>query len=143
MNIKQFLKFKMHTFKHLIQKKHLFRRMNKNVSMRRMIDNQAIKTQILEIMHEKLDHKKKEFIRKSRQNISDSKSCEMSRIIWRSVIFVSEKLFRKRKKSYISFELTFCDKKYASILFICNHLKKNIIWYSLERISRNELKTEL
>ena len=59
MNIKQFLKFKMHALKHLIRKKHLFRRMNKNVSMRRMIDDQAIKTQILEAMHEKSDHREK------------------------------------------------------------------------------------
>ena len=50
----------MHAFKHSIQKKHLFRRRNKNVSMRRMIDNQAIKTQILEAMYSKFDHKKKE-----------------------------------------------------------------------------------
>ena len=86
--------------------------------------------------------KRRELIRKSRQDISDSKSCEMSRIIWKSVIHVNEKLLRKRKKFYISSELTFCDRKYASILFICNHLKKNIIWYSFERIFRNELKTK-
>ena len=65
-NIKQFLKFKIHVFKHLIRKKHLFRRINKNVSMRKMIDNLIIKTQIFEIMHEKSDHKKrKKFIKKS------------------------------------------------------------------------------
>ena len=62
MNIKQFLKFKMHAFKHLIRKKHLFRRMNKNVSMRRMIDDQIIKTQIFETMHEKSDYKEKKRI---------------------------------------------------------------------------------
>ena len=62
MNIKQFLKFKMYTVKHLIRKKHLFRRMNKNVFMRRMIDDRIIKTQILETMHEKSDHKKKKRI---------------------------------------------------------------------------------
>ena len=64
MNIKQFLKFKMHAFKHLIRKKHLFRRMNKNVSMRKVIDDLIIKTQILETMHEKSDYKKKRFIKK-------------------------------------------------------------------------------
>ena len=52
----------MHAFKHLIRKKHLFRRINKNVSMRRMIDDRIIKTQILETMHEKSDHKKKKRI---------------------------------------------------------------------------------
>ena len=52
----------MHALKHLIRKKHLFKRMNKNVSMRRVIDDQAIKTQILETMHEKSDHKKKKRI---------------------------------------------------------------------------------
>ena len=52
----------MHAFKHLIRKKHLFKRINKNVSMRRVIDDQAIKTQILKIMHEKSDHKKKKKI---------------------------------------------------------------------------------
>ena len=62
MNIKQFLKFKMHALKHLIRKKDLFRRMNKNVFMRRMIDDRIIKTQILEIMHEKSDHRKKKRI---------------------------------------------------------------------------------
>ena len=62
MNIKQFLKFKMHALKHLIRKKHLFRRMNKNVFMRQMIDDQAIKTQILEAMHEESDHREKEEI---------------------------------------------------------------------------------
>ena len=62
MNIKQFLKFKMHALKHLIRKKHLFRRINKNVSMRRVIDNRIIKTQILETMHEKSDHKEKKRI---------------------------------------------------------------------------------
>ena len=59
----------MHAFKHLIRKKHLFRRMNKNVFMRRMIDDQAIKTQILEAMHEKFDHKKKENLSKNRDKI--------------------------------------------------------------------------
>ena len=62
MNIKQFLKFKMHALKHLIRKKHLFRRINKNVSMRRMIDDRIIKTQILEAMHEKFDHREKKRI---------------------------------------------------------------------------------
>ena len=69
MNIKQFLKFKMHAFKHLIRKKHLFRRMNKNVFMRRMIDDRIIKTQILETMHEKSDHKKKENLSENRDKI--------------------------------------------------------------------------
>ena len=69
-NIKQFLKFKMHTFEHLIREKHLFRRRNKSVLMRKIIDEMIIKTQIFEIMHEKSDHKKrKKFIKKSRQNI--------------------------------------------------------------------------
>ena len=61
-NIKQFLKFKMHTLKHLIRKKHLFRRINKNVFMRRMINDRTIKTQILEAMHKKSDHRKKKRI---------------------------------------------------------------------------------
>ena len=87
--------------------------------------------------------KRKKLIKKSRQNIFNSKSCEMSRIIWKSVIYVNEKLLQKKKKFYISSELTFCDRKYAFILFICSHLKKNIIWYSFERIFRNELKIKL
>ena len=52
----------MHALKHLIQKKHLFRRINKNISMRKMIDNLIIKTQILEIMHEKFNHRKEKKI---------------------------------------------------------------------------------
>ena len=52
----------MHAFKYLIRKKHLLRRMNKNVSMRRVIDDRIIKTQILKVMHEKSDHKKKKKI---------------------------------------------------------------------------------
>ena len=75
-HIKQFLKFKIHAFKHLIRKKHLFRRMNKTIFMRKMDDDLIIKTQILEAMHENLDHKKKRFIKKSRQGIFNSKSCE-------------------------------------------------------------------
>ena len=43
--------------------------MNKNVSMRRVIDDQAIKTQILETMHEKSDHKKKENLSENRDKI--------------------------------------------------------------------------
>ena len=50
----------MHALKHLTRKKHLFRSMNKNVFMRRMIDDQIIKTQIFETMHEKSDYRKKE-----------------------------------------------------------------------------------
>ena len=46
----------MHVFKHLIRKKHLFQQMNKNVFMRKVIDDLIIKPQILEIMHEKFDH---------------------------------------------------------------------------------------
>ena len=49
----------MHAFRYLIRKKHLFRRMNKNVFMRKVIDGLIIKTQIFEAMHEKTDHKKK------------------------------------------------------------------------------------
>ena len=86
--------------------------------------------------------KKKKFIRKSRRNIFDSKSCEILKIIWKFVIHVNEELLRKRKKSYILFELTFCDRKCVSILIICNHLKKTTIWYSFEKIFRNELKIE-
>ena len=55
MNIKQFLKFKLHAFKHLIQKKHLFRQTNKNVFTRKMIDNLIIKTQIFKTMYKKFD----------------------------------------------------------------------------------------
>ena len=36
--------------------------MNKNVSMRRMINDRAIKTQILEAMHEESDHREKKRI---------------------------------------------------------------------------------
>ena len=49
----------MHAFKHSIRKKHLFRRINKNVFMQKMIDNLIIKTQIFEAMLEKSDYKKK------------------------------------------------------------------------------------
>ena len=52
----------MHAFKHLIRKKRLFRRMNKNVSMRQIIDDRTIKTQILEAMHEEFDYRKKKRI---------------------------------------------------------------------------------
>ena len=58
-NIKQFLKFKMRAFKHLVRKKYLFRQMKKNIIMRKIIDDLTIKTQILETMHEKFDHKKR------------------------------------------------------------------------------------
>ena len=61
MNNKQFLKFKIHTFKHLILKKHLFQRINENVFRRKVTDKLIIKTQILEIIHEKSDHKKKTY----------------------------------------------------------------------------------
>ena len=64
-NIKQFLNFKMHTFKHLIRKKHLFPRINNNDFRRKIVHDLIIKTQILEAMHEKFDHKKKNFIKKS------------------------------------------------------------------------------
>ena len=73
-NIKQFLKFKIHVFKHSIRKKHLFRRMNKNVFMRQIIDDLTIKTQIFKAIHKKFNHKKtKKFIKKSRQNTFNSK----------------------------------------------------------------------
>ena len=52
MNIKQFLKFKIHAFKHL------FRKMNKNVFMRKVINYLIIKTQILKAEDAKFDHKK-------------------------------------------------------------------------------------
>ena len=68
-NIKQFLKFKMLAFKHLIRKKHLFRPINKNVFMRKMIDDLIIKTQTLETMHEKSDYKKKKDLSKNRDKI--------------------------------------------------------------------------
>ena len=58
-NIKQFLKFKIHVFKYLIRKKHLLRRMNKNICMRKMIDYLIVKTQIFKNMHEKSDHREK------------------------------------------------------------------------------------
>ena len=70
----------MHVFKHLIRKKHLFRRMNKNGFMRKVINNLIMKTQIFEAIHEKFDHKNK-FIIKSRQKIFDSKLCELTKII--------------------------------------------------------------
>ena len=60
MDTKQFLKFKMHALKHLVREKHLFRRMNKNVPMRRVVDDRATKTQILEAMHEESGHRGKE-----------------------------------------------------------------------------------
>ena len=43
-NIKQFLKFKIHAFKPLIRKSYLFRKINKKVFMREMIDDLIIKT---------------------------------------------------------------------------------------------------
>ena len=66
-NVKQFFKFKIHVFEHLIRKKIFFRLINNNVFMRKMINNLIIKTQIPEIMQEKFDHrKKKKFTKKSR-----------------------------------------------------------------------------
>ena len=59
----------MHAFKHLIRKKHLLRRINKNVSMRRIIDDQIIKTQIFKTMHEKLNYRKKRNLSKNRDKI--------------------------------------------------------------------------
>ena len=61
-NIKQFLKFKMHVLKHFIRKKHLFWRMNKNLFIRRMINDQIIKTKIFETRHEKSYHREKKEI---------------------------------------------------------------------------------
>ena len=95
----------MHALKHLIRKKHLFRRMNKNVSMRRMIDDRAIKRQILEAMHKKSDHRKKkriyqkiatkyfwfEIMRDVKNHLKICDSCQ-------------RKIASKKKKSYISFE---------------------------------------
>ena len=52
----------MYIFQHLIQKKHLFRRMNKKVFLRKMIDDLIIKIQIVEINHEKSNHKEKKEI---------------------------------------------------------------------------------
>ena len=50
--------------------------------MRKRIDNLIIKTQILETINKKYDHrKKKRFIKKSQQNIFNSKSCKTSKII--------------------------------------------------------------
>ena len=57
----------MYIFKHLIRKKYLFRRINKNPFMQKMINNLIIETQVFEIIHEKFNHRKKKiFIKKSR-----------------------------------------------------------------------------
>ena len=55
--------------------------MNKNVFMRKMINNLIIKTQIFKIIYKNFNYKKKEFIKKSRQNIFNSKLCETLKII--------------------------------------------------------------
>ena len=59
---------------------------------------ELLKHRFLKLCMKNLIIKKKKFIRKSRQNIFDSKSCEMLRIIGKPVIYVNEKLFRKKKE---------------------------------------------
>ena len=141
-NIKQFLNFKMYAFKHLIWKKHLFRQMNKNVSMRRMIDDQAIKTQILEAMHEKSDHKEKkktyqkiatkyfwfEIMRNVKNHLKICDSCQR------------KAASKEKKVLHFIWINVLWQKVCVDIVHMQSFEKKNIIWYSFERIFRNELK---
>ena len=71
----------MHALKHLIEKKNFSRRINKIVFMQKVTDNFIIKTKIFRAMHEKFDHKRRNFIKKSQQDIFNSKSCETLKII--------------------------------------------------------------
>ena len=112
-NIKQFLKFKMHVFKHLIREKHLFRQINKNGFMGKMINNLIIKTQIFEVMHEKSDYRKKRNLSKNRDKIILIRNYARGQKSFENLWFMLTKSYFEKKKYYISFESTFCDKKFA------------------------------
>ena len=62
MNQKQFRKFKLNVFHFMIRDKQLFRRINKNMSLRRVIDNDEDKNNIVESLHDESEHRDKKNI---------------------------------------------------------------------------------
>ena len=65
MNQKQFRKFKLNIFHFMIRDKQLFRRVNKNMSFRQIIDSDENKNNIVESLHDKSEHRdKKDIYRK-------------------------------------------------------------------------------
>ena len=62
MTAKEFNIFKKKTLKYKMQNDQLFRRNNKNVSLRRVIDNEKKRFRILEQLHDESDHRDKEKI---------------------------------------------------------------------------------
>ena len=62
MTQKQFRKFKTHALKFMIRDQHLFRKVNKNMFLRRVIDKNENKDHIIKKLHDEEDHRDKKKI---------------------------------------------------------------------------------
>ena len=62
MTAKKYRKFVANATKYLIRKRQFFRRMNKNVSMRRVVNDLEQRQQILQSLHDQSEHREKEKI---------------------------------------------------------------------------------
>ena len=60
MTTKKFNKFKKEVLRFKIQNNHLFRRNNKNVSLKRIVDNLEERKQIMKTLHDESDHRDRE-----------------------------------------------------------------------------------
>ena len=150
MNRKNLRKFKLKTLKFLIKEKHLFKWVNKNMSLRRVINDDEDREKIVRFLHDESEHKnKKKRIKKSSIDIDERINENKWRNMFKVAMCINEEKNREKKKLYIRFKRQLFNRRLRWIAYTCLLSKKKIIvikcdlskWVKIRGISNFKIET--